>query len=263
VSAPADSQAAVSDERVALAREAIARNPVWYHSIELAPGVVTHGEVDLRKIAARVLPDDLGGLRALDVGTFDGFWAFEMEARGADVVAIDVDTIEAAEWPPLNRPRLEATLEQWDLELGRGFRLAAAALNSSARRVPCNVYDVAPELIDGPVDFVLCGAVLLHLRDPVRALDRLRQTLRPGGRLLMLEQFSLVDTLRAPRTPLARFMPLSSDFTWWLPNLAAAQAWPTAAGFVGTRRQGIYHAKAPNRTLRGWLCAIGAQAPAA
>ena len=58
--------------------EAVARNPAWYHTIELAPGVVTPGEIDLRKLAARVLPDRLDGLRALDVGTFDGFWAFEL-----------------------------------------------------------------------------------------------------------------------------------------------------------------------------------------
>jgi len=30
------------------------------------------------------------GLRVLDVGTYDGFFAFECERRGADVVAIDI-----------------------------------------------------------------------------------------------------------------------------------------------------------------------------
>ena len=38
------------------------------------------------------VPADLSGLRCLDVGTMDGFWAFEMERRGAaSVTAIDLD----------------------------------------------------------------------------------------------------------------------------------------------------------------------------
>jgi hypothetical protein len=63
-------------------RAAVAANPVWYHSIELAPGLVTPGHIDLRPVARRVLPERMEG-RALDVGTFDGFWAFELERRGA------------------------------------------------------------------------------------------------------------------------------------------------------------------------------------
>ena len=113
-----------------------------------------------------------GGKRALDVGTFDGFWAFEMERRGADVVAIDVPTLEAAEWPEVNRERLEATAREWGLELGRGFRLAAEALGSSVERIECHVQELARDRIGGPVDFVFSGAILLHLRDPVGALER-------------------------------------------------------------------------------------------
>lgn len=31
------------------------------------------------------------GMCALNVGTWDGFWAFEMERRGAEVVALNLD----------------------------------------------------------------------------------------------------------------------------------------------------------------------------
>lgn len=37
-------------------RAAVAANPVRYHSIELAPGLVTPGHIDLRPVARRVLP---------------------------------------------------------------------------------------------------------------------------------------------------------------------------------------------------------------
>src|SRR3546814_5901121 len=62
----------------------------WYHTIDLGNGVVTPGEYDHRPAVRHVpLPDRLDGLRCLDVGTHDGFWAFEMERRGAaEVVEI-------------------------------------------------------------------------------------------------------------------------------------------------------------------------------
>jgi tRNA (mo5U34)-methyltransferase len=64
----------------------------WYHTLELAPGVETPGFFDLRPLLREFpLPPSLAGMRCLDVGTFDGFWAFAMERRGAaEVVAIDV-----------------------------------------------------------------------------------------------------------------------------------------------------------------------------
>jgi tRNA (mo5U34)-methyltransferase len=67
-------------------------DPPWWHTIELPDGRITPGGWDLRPTAARIpWPGDLRGMRCLDVGTMDGFWAFEMERRGAaDVVALDL-----------------------------------------------------------------------------------------------------------------------------------------------------------------------------
>lgn len=258
---PTASGTPVGDEQVAAARRALEENPTWYHSIELAPGVVTPGQVDHRSLASKLLPDDLSGLRALDIGTFDGFWAFEMERRGAEVVAIDVESADAAEWPPLNRERLRRESEAFQLELGRGFRLAKELLGSNAERVICSVYDLTPEAIGGHVDFVFEGALLLHLRDPVLALERARQALRPGGRMLIWEGISLLDTLRAPRRPLARFSPLHSNFTWWYPNYAALVSMPLAAGFGDVRRVGFHRSKGLNPRMRIWYCALEARAP--
>ena len=45
-------------------------------------------------------PQSLRGKRCLDVGTYDGFWAFEMERRGAaEVVAVDVLDHARWDWP--------------------------------------------------------------------------------------------------------------------------------------------------------------------
>ncbi len=230
----------VAGEPAAAAQRALTENPrLWYHTIELAPGVVTPGFIDLRKTAERVLPDDMTGVRALDVGTFDGFWAFEMERRGAEVVAIDLERIELAEFPPLRRIKLEERREEEGFELGVGFRLASEAIESRVSRVVCNVYDLTPEVIGGPVDLALNGATLTHLRDPVRALERIHDALVPGGELLSVEPFSVPLSLRARRRPSAEFRAASTDYTWWLPNLAAIAAWLSAAAFTDIRRLAI------------------------
>jgi SAM-dependent methyltransferase len=252
-------QVQAGEDRVQVARRALEENPTWYHSIELAPGVVSPGQVDHRELVGKILPDDLSGLRALDIGTFDGFWAFEMEKRGASVVAIDVETIDAAEWPPLNRERLQRESAEFGVELGRGFRLAKELLGSNVERVVCSVYDLTPEAIGGPVDFVFEGAVLLHLRDPVAALERARGVLAPGGRMTIWELVSVLDTIRAPRRPLARFSPLLSDFTWWLPNYAGLVSMPLAAGFSEVSRTGIQRTNGRNRGMRNWYCSLEAK----
>src|SRR4051794_19384123 len=63
--------------------------PFWYHRIELPGGVVTPGLAPIKAEAYRI-PDDLTGMRVLDVGAWDGYWTFAALARGArEVVAID------------------------------------------------------------------------------------------------------------------------------------------------------------------------------
>lgn len=217
-------------------RRSVGENPVWYHTIELAPGIATPGQVDMRSVAASVLPDDLNGKRVLDVGTFDGFWAFEMEKRGAEVVAVDVEKIDDAEWPPRRRDALRVEVEAAGVELGRGFRIASAALRSQVDRRVCNFYDLTPERLGGPVDLVFAGTILLHLRDPVRALEAARSVLSEGGEMRLLEPFSAALTLRSPRQPAAEFQTMTTPFNWWVPNLAALRSWLVTAGFESVER---------------------------
>ena len=137
----------------------------WYHRIELAPGVVTPGCDDspgkLAILDRLGFPRDCTGLRVLDVGTCDGFFAFEAERRGADVLAIDVR-------PPDQN----------------GFAVARAALGSSVRYRQRNVYDVR-YATDGAFDVILFLGVLYHLRHPLLALDRMREVAAPGARMLI------------------------------------------------------------------------------
>ncbi|HYF26078.1 MAG TPA: class I SAM-dependent methyltransferase [Baekduia sp.] len=230
-------------------RRRIDQHPGWYHTIDLAPGVTTPGSYDVRPFAPDALPRDLGGRRCLDVGTFDGFWAFEMERRGAtEVLALDLDDIRQADFPPLARAQIEAQHDP-SIPWGSGFRLAHEALGSSVRRITGNVYDLELDRVDGrPVDLVLCGTILQHLRDPVAALERMRDVLAPDGELLMIESYSAPLSRRHPRRPVGEFRPAmaGSIYTWWVPNLAGLNAWALAAGFEPTGAPAVHH-----RPLRG------------
>ena len=208
----------------------------WYHTLELAPGVVTRGWFDTRDIVADLpFPAPLAGRRCLDVGTFDGFWAFEMERRGADeVVAIDVLDPQAWDWPAAARPEVVEAIGRRKAR-GAGFELARQALESSVRRRELSVYDLDPADV-GEFDFVYLGSLLLHLRDPVRALARLRAVCR--GELLVVENIDLALTLALRERPMATLDAVGRPW-WWKPNLAGLRQMVAVAGFQveGTPRR--------------------------
>ncbi len=156
----------------------------WYHTLRLADGVQTQGMFDIRPFVHHYgLPDDLSGKRVLDVGTWDGFWAFELERRGADVVGLDLDDERELDVPPRRRPK-----EYSDVRRGAGFALAREALGSSVTRVVRSIYDARPDEL-GQFDLVFCGSVLIHLRDQFLALERIAELVKPGGTFISAEAY--------------------------------------------------------------------------
>jgi tRNA (mo5U34)-methyltransferase len=224
----------VAERAAELAAEVAARE--WYHTLELAPGVVTPGWLDTRGVVPRIpFPASLDGMRCLDVGTFDGFWAFEMERRGAaEVMAIDVlDPLEW-DWPVGSHP---ATIEAIGRRKGRGagFEIAARALGSSVERLERSVYDLDPAET-GRFDLVYLGSLLVHLRDPVRALERVRAVC--GGPLIVVDGIDLPLSLLHPRNPVARLDGRGRPW-WWYSNAAGLGRLLEASGFevtTGPRR---------------------------
>jgi tRNA (mo5U34)-methyltransferase len=202
--------------------------PQWYHTLELAPGVVTPGWFDLREtIAALPFPDDLTGRRCLDIGTFDGFWAFEMERRGADeVVAVDLLDPGAWDWPHGSDAAVVDAIGQRKAG-GSGFEVARDALGSSVERRELSVYDLDPDDI-GTFDFVYVGSLLLHLRDPVRALERARSVCR--GEALLVDAIDGTLSTLFPRRPMAGLDGKGRPW-WWKPNVAGLVRMVEAAGF--------------------------------
>jgi tRNA (mo5U34)-methyltransferase len=213
----------------------------WYHTLELPEGVVTPGHFDTRPAVGHVpLPADLRGLRCLDVGTWDGFWAFEMERRGAaSVTAIDLDDAERWDWP--QRVRLASTHHGQDFLAAfrrgaAGFDLAREALDSRVERIDLSVYDLEPARV-GTFDIVFLGSLLLHLRDPIAALGAIRSVCQ--GTLVCSEAVELWPSLLRPRTPSARLAGFDQPW-WWQPNVAAFHRMLASAGFAITRRSRPY-----------------------
>jgi tRNA (mo5U34)-methyltransferase len=213
----------------------------WYHTLELPGGVRTPGEVDCRGIVSRtMIPERLDGVRVLDIGTWDGFWAFEMERRGAEVVTVDVDDIDSLDWPPRTRvgaadaARRERMAQ---VRLGGGFQIAHAALGSSVQAEKISIYDLSPETV-GRFDLVFVGSILVHLRDPVRALAAARSV--ADGPVILNESIELVSSLLSPRSPRARFAGDGELVLWWHSNLAGVRQLARSAGLDVEDESGIF-----------------------
>jgi len=205
-------------------RDRIRSVPAWYHRIEVAPGIVTPGINDSRAVLAELdLPSRCAGLRVLDLGARDGFFSFELERRGADVLAVDY-------------LRADQT----------GFKVASELLASKVTYIQDNVYNLTAAKY-GTFDIVLMLGLIYHLPDPLGALHIVRSLCRdrlyletqvidqafllPGGQMVPLA--SLARELES--VPLMQFYPdasLNEDNTnYWAPNLACMMAMLNEANF--------------------------------
>ncbi len=205
---------------------------LWYHSIDVAPGVSTKGWFDLRH-ALDLLPiPDVRGKRCLDVGTWDGFYAYEMERRGArEVIAVDVADLAEVDYPPEVRADAAFDPSHTDAQpRSAGFHLLHRLLDSKVQWRGGNIYDLDPAEL-GTFDVVVVGSLLIHLRDPVRALDAVRSV--TGGAFLSVDYVHPpVDLLARRRRPLFQLRGEGSDFQWWLASDAGLRQLLHVGGFT-------------------------------
>ena len=189
----------------------------WFHKIELAPDLITPGWSDPQKDKLPLfgLPEDMRGMRVLDIGCAEGFFSFEAERRGAkEVVAIDSfpDSV-------------------------RKFNICRSALGSKATAFLCSVYDLNARAF-GTFDMVFFYGVLYHLRNPILALERILSVCT--GTILL--QTATYEVPGATGIPLAKFHPFGlksgpaenpqwDPTVFWLPNAECVRAMVAHAGF--------------------------------
>jgi len=200
----------------------------WYHSIDLGHGVVTPGIFDHRPFLSDYhLPENFKDMRVLDVATYDGFWAFEFERRGAtEVVAMDIGTWKEIDIPP--RIRSEASKEMLDKETGSGFHIARDILGSRVQRKIMNVYDLSPELM-GKFDFVFCGDLLLHLMNPMKALQNIHSVV--SGFAYIVDVF-IPEYGEDDSNAILRYTGGTNRMVWWRFGLGCLKKMIKDAGFT-------------------------------
>jgi tRNA (mo5U34)-methyltransferase len=216
----------MSEETNRHAVEAVAKQAKWHHRIEVAPGVWTPGLQDTARLLDQVhMPQDLTGMRVLDIGARDGFFTFEAERRGArEVIALDNE-------PPHNT----------------GFAIAAELLDSKATYVTENVYSLNAADY-GRFDLVIFLGVIYHLRHPLLALDRIHDVCAPDG-TLMIETHMIDEGLVDPSGNFHQMNAFHSD----LPVLSLVQYYP--GDMLGKDPTSQW---APSRmALEGWLRGAG------
>ena len=258
--------------RTALAEEARRLGP-WFHDLRLPDGTQTApnhplGEFPTNKWRqiAPLVPADLTGWTALDIGCNAGFYSFELARRGAQVTAIDYDEryLAQASW----------AASVFDLSDRVAFRRM-------------QLYDLAHT--QETYDLVWFMGVFYHLRYPTLGLDIVaRKTRRmlvfqtmtvPGEESLDVpENLSLDDRrlMRHPGWPGMAFIEhrVADDPTnWWAANRACCEAMLRSSGLRVVARPAteIYICE-PAEVNRGplgslleeeYLAATGQRRPAA
>jgi tRNA (mo5U34)-methyltransferase len=155
------------------ARDALGAVPLWFHTFSLDGGrLYTPGVARDHRYRIPVLPENLTGKSVLDVGTFDGFYAFLVESRGAArVVAID------------NEQYRDWVRARWGVELegAEGFRTIARLLGSRVDYRRLDAFEL--DLIEETFDLIFCFGILHRVSNPLGLLEGLRRRLADGGRV--------------------------------------------------------------------------------
>lgn len=217
-------------------RQLLSTVPHWYHRIVINDEITTPGINDGAQTLKRLqLPMDCRGKRVLDLGTRDGYFAFEMERRGAEVVAVD--------YVPPDKT---------------GFAVVSRILGSKVTHLHANIYNLSPQTL-GTFDIVLFLGLLYHLPDLVRALNVVRSLCHDR---MYLETQSIDNALLLPdgsTVPLASVAPVLADMplvqfypgrtlnndptNYWAPNLKALTAMLTECRF-SVLRQSLHQDRA-------------------
>jgi tRNA (mo5U34)-methyltransferase len=204
-----DALAATGDDAPAQRRELLLALAPWRKGPFEVGGILIDSEWRSDRKWARVAPaiESLAGRRVLDVGCGNGYYSLQMAMAGA---------------------RRVVGLEPMPL-----YVMQFLAINhfAQAPRV-----DVLPLRLDEfpadtrAFDTTFSMGVLYHQRSPLDHLLQLRQTLRPGGQLV-LETLFLPGDEAAASTPPGRYARMRN--VWLLPTLAELSTWLRRSGFVG------------------------------
>ena len=182
----------------------------WYHTIDLGE-FITKGRYDWRLYLDDFNLKKLEGKTLIDVGAGNGYFSFEFEKRGALVTATDIFSQSKRDNHKLGVKHKRNDIK---IDFSEPFNIVKKLTKSKIRRKTINIYDMNPTNI-GKFDILFCNDVLLHLTDPVRALNIFSSLAK---KIVIGTPISTIDQ-DANGKSIAEFWGATGSGAFWLPTL--------------------------------------------
>ena len=149
----------------------------WYHIMKI-PGIdgLTDGVYDCREDIDNILGNlDFENKKVINLGPSTGYISFEAERRGGAVTSVDLSvSSEERDWTPIVDQNWKKDLKNFMMDEKRrrnAFWYAHKALNSKSKLIISHVNNLPKDLEIQDIGIIF--SVLLHIRDPFLALQRM------------------------------------------------------------------------------------------
>lgn len=200
----------------------------FYHRVDIPGTEQKDWQWDLRGSESKYLGDvDFHGRRVLEFGPANGGLTFWMARNGADVVGADLGPDSRKfSWDVLWHPGLDVektydVMSRTMRAFNNGWLYGRRYFGANSKLLLSTAYDTPMEA--GPFDIVVWGSILLHLRDPIGALQN-GLKFRPQTVIITDRtpaQLASRDELKRPLSyfqPNAKSVSPHGGLTWWHVN---------------------------------------------
>jgi hypothetical protein len=205
-----------------------------YHWFDMPNGETVVGSWDLRQNWRAYLGEiAVAGRRVFEPGPASGYLTMQMAASGADVVVFDLPRGEAPDLLPIpgrdmasvraeTAAGIERVLKSW-WYFRRVLGWQAEAVYGDIYRLPDGI---------GRFDVTLLGAILLHLRDPFRAVQ---QVAAITDRTIVVTDLLRRDIGENSYLEFCPHPELNHPMIWWYVSPGAISRMLRAVGFEPVR----------------------------